>query len=184
MVEGSTHEDAHTERSPRVRLRAAGVCLTLAFAVACGAGGEGSGAQDVPTPLLSQEAGSPGDSNPAGSSELVVVRVGGHEIRVEIADDSAERERGLMHRESLPENQGMLFVYASPATRSFWMRNTLIPLDIAFIDPDGVIVDIQQMQQTQTEELTTSKFPAMYALEMNLGWFEANGVEVGERLEF
>jgi uncharacterized membrane protein (UPF0127 family) len=156
----------------------------LAFAVACGAGGEGGGAQDVPTPLLSQEPGSPGDSSRVGSGELVVVRVGGHEIRVEIADDSAERERGLMYRESLPEHQGMLFVYGSAATRSFWMRNTLIPLDIAFIDPDGVIVDIQQMRQTQTAELTTSKFPAMYALEMNLGWFEANEVEVGDRLEF
>jgi uncharacterized membrane protein (UPF0127 family) len=159
------------------------VCAALAFAVACGGGGEGNGAQDVPTPLLSQEAGSPGDSSQVGSGELVAVRVGGHEIRVEIADDASERERGLMYRESLPEDQGMLFVYASQQVRSFWMRNTLIPLDIAFIDPDGLIVDVQQMQP-QTDELTTSRYPMMYALEMNLGWFETNGVEVGDRLEF
>lgn len=183
MVEVVVHEEARTGRPHGVRLRTAGVCVAAALALACGAGGDG-GAQDVPTPLLSQEADSPGDSSTAGSSELVTVRVGGHEILVEIADDAAERERGLMYRESLPEDQGMLFVYANAATRSFWMRNTLIQLDIAFIDPDGVIVDIQPMLQTQTDELTTSKFPAMYALEMTLGWFEANGVEVGDRLEF
>lgn len=138
----------------------------------------------MPTPLLSQEAGEPGDTNPVASNGLVTVQVGSNEIRVEIADAAAERERGLMYRESLPEDQGMLFVYASEQVRSFWMRNTLIPLDIAFIDSDGVIVDIQRMEQTQSEELTTSRYPAMYALEMNLGWFETNGVAVGDRLEF
>lgn len=184
MIELSTHEHARAAGTRRRRLRGTGACAMLALAVGCGVGGEGSEAQEAPTPLLSQEARSPDDSTPVGAGELVVVRVGGHEIRVEIADDDGERQQGLMYRESLPPNQGMLFVYATQATRSFWMRNTLIPLDIAFIDPDGVIVDIQEMRQTQTDELTTSRYPAMYALEMNLGWFEANGVEVGARLEF
>ena len=183
MIEVSTHEDTPSLGALRARLRGAGACWALLFTAACGTGGEGGGAQDVPTPLLSQEAGSPADSGAQVAGDLVVMRAAGHEIRVEIADDQAEKERGLMFRESLPDDQGMLFVYPTQATRSFWMRNTLIPLDIAFIDPDGLIVDIQQMQP-QTDELTTSKHPAMYALEMNLGWFEANGVQVGERLEF
>ena len=182
MIEVSTHEHTRAHRALRAGLRGAGASWALLFAAACG-GGEGGGAQDVPTPLLSQEAGSPADSGAQATGELVAMRVGGHEIRVEVADDQAEKERGLMYRESLPDDEGMLFVYTTPATRSFWMRNTLIPLDIAFIDPDGLIVDIQQMQP-QTDELTTSKYPAMYALEMNLGWFEANGVAVGDRLEF
>lgn len=183
MIEVSTHEQPPAPRALRAGLLGAGAFLGLLFATACGAGGEGGGAQDVPTPLLSQEAGSPVDSGAQAAGELVAMRVGGHEIQVEVADDPAERERGLMYRESLPDDEGMLFVYPTQDTRSFWMRNTLIPLDIAFIDPDGLIVDIQQMQP-QTDELTTSKYPFMYALEMNLGWFDANGVEVGHRLEF
>ena len=77
----------------------------------------------------------------------------------------------------------MLFVYSRPQTLSFWMRNTEIPLDIAYISQDGVIVDIQQMDP-HTQEQHPSREPAMYALEMNQGWFEEHGVTVGDRVQF
>lgn len=115
--------------------------------------------------------------------ELVPLRVGGIEIQVEIADDADERQRGLMYRESLAEDQGMLFVYPEQRILGFWMRNTLIPLDIAYIDREGRIVDIQQMEP-QTTETHDSAAPAMYALEMNQGWFEANGIRIGDLIEF
>ena len=88
-----------------------------------------------------------------------------------------------MYRESLEENQGMLFVYPEQRTLGFWMKDTLIPLDIAYIDREGRIVDIQQMEP-QTTETHDSAAPAMYALEMNQGWFEANGIRIGDLIEF
>ena len=111
------------------------------------------------------------------------ITVAGIEIQVEIADDEAERSKGLMFRESLPENEGMLFVYESERPLGFWMRNTLIPLDIAYIDGQGRIVDIQTMQPGD-ETTHWSKGDAMYALEMNAGWFEANGISTGALVEF
>ena len=119
----------------------------------------------------------------AQAAELVPLRVGGIEIQVEIADDADERQRGLMYRESLEENQGMLFVYPEQRTLGFWMKDTLIPLDIAYIDREGRIVDIQQMEP-QTTETHDSAAPAMYALEMNQGWFDANGIRIGDLIEF
>ena len=166
------------------RLRERGFVLLAALAAvltACGsvdagvrgadAGGNGEQAAEAATGAVSQ------------ALELVPLRVGGIEIQVEIADDADERQRGLMYRESLAENQGMLFVYPEQRTLGFWMRNTLIPLDIAYIDREGRIVDIQQMEP-QTTETHDSAAPAMYALEMNQGWFEANGIRIGDLIEF
>jgi hypothetical protein len=165
------------------RLRERGFVLVAALAAvltACGsadagvrsaAGGNGEQAAEAGTGAVAQAA------------ELVPLRVGGIEIQVEIADDADERQRGLMYRESLGENEGMLFVYPEQRTLGFWMKNTLIPLDIAYIDREGRIVDIQQMEP-QTTETHDSAAPAMYALEMNLGWFEANGIRIGDLIEF
>ena len=113
----------------------------------------------------------------------VPIRVAGIQIQVEIADEPEEHSRGLMFRESMEENHGMLFVYTTEQTRGFWMKNTLIPLDIAYADREGRIVDIQQMEPQVTDP-HMSKAPMTYALEMNQGWFEANGVRVGDRIEF
>lgn len=114
---------------------------------------------------------------------VTTLRVGGHDVRAEIADDEEERRRGLMHRDSLPDDHGMLFVYGEEQTLSFWMRNTKIPLDVAYVDRNGTIVDIRSMDP-QTDQLYRSRQPAMYALEMNRGWFREHGVEVGDRVEF
>jgi uncharacterized membrane protein (UPF0127 family) len=118
------------------------------------------------------------------SSDLVSIRVGGISAQVETAKDPNKRERGLMFREHLPENQGMLFVFPNEQILSFWMRNTLIPLDIAFIDHGGIIVSVQHMQPLDDENYHVSPKPVQYALEMNLGWFARNRVRVGDRVDF
>jgi uncharacterized membrane protein (UPF0127 family) len=104
------------------------------------------------------------------------------EVRVEIADDASERERGLMERTELGENRGMLFVFEEQHKLSFWMKDTRIPLSIAYIDSEGRIVDIQDMKPFD-DELPNyiSAEPARYALEVNRGFFEERGVEVGDR---
>jgi hypothetical protein len=153
------------------------LCFALAFAgcsAADGQDGAAANAQD-------RTSAEPTEYVPA--SKLVPIRVAGIEIRVEIADDEAERSEGLMFRESLPENEGMLFVYESQRALGFWMRNTLIPLDIAYIDEQGRIVDIQSMEPGDTSTHWSSS-DAMYALEMNVGWFETNAVSIGDLIEF
>jgi uncharacterized membrane protein (UPF0127 family) len=139
-----------------------------------GVGAEGAGQETPDSPRL----------GPDGTPIRVErVTVGGVPISVEIADTRGLREQGLMNRDSLPADYGMLFVYPDERIRSFWMRNTRIPLDIAFIDRNGSIINIEQMEP-QTDENTLSDAPVMYALEMSLGWFEANGVGPGDRLQF
>jgi uncharacterized membrane protein (UPF0127 family) len=128
-------------------------------------------------------------SEPAQASELRTVTIhtsSGKEVRVraEIADNAFERARGLMYRTALAEDRGMLFVFEGEQTLSFWMKNTLIPLSIAFIDSEGRIVDIQDMQPLDDEPPSyVSAEPARYALEVNQGFFEKRGVTVGDRAE-
>jgi uncharacterized protein len=129
------------------------------------------------------------DSGNARASNLPTVTIdasGGEEVevRVEIADDASERARGLMHRTALAENRGMLFVFPDEERLSFWMKNTLIPLSVAFMDSEGRIVDIQDMKPLDDEPPSyVSAEPARYALEVNQGFFEERGVEVGDRAE-
>ena len=120
----------------------------------------------------------------ASHHDLIGITVGGIPVLVEVAQTSEAQEQGLMFREHLPENQGMLFVYPLEQILSFWMRHTSIPLDIAFIDRDGVIVSIQPMQPLDEEKHYASPVPVPYALEVNQGWFERHSVRVGDRVEF
>lgn len=115
---------------------------------------------------------------------LIIIKVGGIHVNVELAQTHEEQDRGLMYREYLPQNQGMLFVYPYEQPLSFWMRNTFIPLDIAFIDKNGMIVSIQSMEALNEEKRYVSPIPAQYALEMIQGWFKRNGVTVGAHVEF
>jgi uncharacterized protein len=106
------------------------------------------------------------------------------EVRVEIADSPDEQATGLMNRTALAEDRGMLFVFPEEEVRSFWMKNTLIPLSIAYMDSEGRIVDIQDMKPLDDEEPHyVSAEPARYALEVNRGFFDERGVEVGDRAE-
>ncbi len=125
----------------------------------------------------------------AQASELRTVTIdasggGKVRVRVEIADDAAEVTRGLMYRTALAENRGMLFVYAREWRPSFWMKNTLIPLSIAFMDSEGRIVDIQDMKPLDDDPPHyVSAKPVQYALEVNQGFFEERGVKVGDKAE-
>jgi len=110
---------------------------------------------------------------------VATIDVGDHAIRVEVAATPELRTRGLMHRDSLKSNRGMLFMYPDETPRSFWMKNVPFPLDIAFSDSSGEIVRITDMKSMDTRS-TQSLYPTRYALEMNRGWFEANEVEPGD----
>ena len=121
----------------------------------------------------------------SGLRTLVVYASGGKvvEVRVEVADDLAEQARGLMNRTTLGENRGMLFVYPQERELSFWMKNTLIPLSIAFIDSESRIIDIQDMKPLDDKlPHYVSAEPAQYALEVNQGFFDERDVRVGDRV--
>lgn len=103
-------------------------------------------------------------------------------FRVELADDTAERAQGLMHRESLPRGAGMLFVYETPRRATFWMRNTLIPLDLIFVGPDGVVTRVHEDAQP-LDESTIDGGPGVAAvLEINAGLAETFGIEPGTEM--
>jgi uncharacterized protein len=123
----------------------------------------------------------PGAPIPAfngGQAELkrVQLRAGMHIISAEVADNMRTRSDGLMMRNKMSANQGMLFVFERPESHCFWMRNTLLPLSIAFIDDSGVIVNIADMKP-QSDDSHCSKKPVRYALEMNQGWFASKGIK-------
>ena len=141
------------------------------------------------TGISSEPRASRTDSSDARASDVPTVTIdasGGEEVevRVEIADTDAERQRGLMGRTALAEDQGMLFVFGGEQELSFWMRNNLIPLSIAFMDSEGRIVDIRDMKPLDdAPPHYVSAEPARYALEVNQGFFEERGVKVGDRAE-
>lgn len=103
-------------------------------------------------------------------------------LTVEVADDPRERSVGLMFRESMPDDHGMLFVFPGDVTDGFWMRNTLIPLSIAFVEDGGVIVWIDDMEPL-TDTPHTPPMPYRYAIEVNQGWFTENMINVGDRVD-
>ena len=113
---------------------------------------------------------------------LRTIQIGTRSLEVELADELHERQRGLMHRKEMESDHGMLFVYSAAKLRSFWMKNTYIPLSIAYIGSDCQIVHIASMTPLSTKGVP-SVYPAQFALEMNQGWFEANGVQVGDSLK-
>jgi uncharacterized membrane protein (UPF0127 family) len=112
------------------------------------------------------------------AAPTVRLNAGIHLITAEVADNDATRTRGLMFRESLAPNHGMLFVFERKGIHCMWMRNTLIPLSVAFIDDDGRIVNIEDMAP-QTEVSHCARAPVRYALEMSRGWFASRGIKPG-----
>jgi uncharacterized membrane protein (UPF0127 family) len=109
------------------------------------------------------------------------IQAGMHVIKAEVAADGASRMRGLMMRERLGPNEGMLFVFDQKAGHCFWMKNTLIPLSIAFLDDDGTIANILDMQP-HDETSHCPVRPVRFALEMEQGWFARRGLKAGARL--
>ena len=104
-----------------------------------------------------------------------------HRIDAEVAADQQNRMQGLMNRRSMATNQGMLFVFTHPDRHCMWMRNTLLPLSVAFLDEQGRILNIEDMKP-QTENNHCASSPARFALEMNQGWFASKGIKVGQRI--
>ncbi len=111
----------------------------------------------------------------------IQLTAGMHLIRAAVAAAPTEHMVGLMHRTEMGANEGMLFVYEAPQKHCFWMRNTLLPLTIAFVDDDGRIVNLADMQP-RTETSHCSARPVRFALEMNQGWFAKRGIKPGFQL--
>lgn len=118
---------------------------------------------------------------PQSRLPTVELTAGMYVIQAEVAQTHQQHSIGLMYRQSMGVNEGMLFVYPSAEIRCYWMRNTLIPLTIAFLDDDGAIVNLKDMEP-HTERSNCSIKPVRYALEMNRGWFDQRGIKPGFRL--
>jgi uncharacterized membrane protein (UPF0127 family) len=119
--------------------------------------------------------------------EKIRVSIDGKELLVEVADTDASRSRGLMHRKSMPKDQGMLFVFEKPQVLTFWMKNTLIPLSIGFFDKDFKLINTHEMKPPGSAlEINLPRFssegPALFALEANANWFVKNKIKKGSRL--
>ena len=127
-------------------------------------------------------AADPSTSTKPPSFKKIIV--GKTPLRVEVADTLEKQERGLMFRQSMPENEGMLFVYKEPQEMSFWMRNTFIPLDIVFVGADGIILNIHQARPLDESVLYPSAGSAKYVIETNQGWFSRHGIRPGDRVTF
>jgi uncharacterized membrane protein (UPF0127 family) len=129
--------------------------------------------------------GDEGESDAAGPTVAIETDDGEREVAVEIADTDDERAVGLMGRTSLPADAGMLFVYPGPTEGGYWMKNTLIPLSIAFYDADGTILRILDMEPCRRDPCPVYDPGVRYAgaLEVNQGAFERWGVREGDRLE-
>ena len=120
-------------------------------------------------------------AQPQEGLPVLQLSAGMHLVRAELAADYASRMRGLMFRASMPVNAGMLFIFEEAGPQCMWMKNTLIPLSVAFIDQSGAIVNIVDMQP-HNEKSHCATRPARYALEMNKGWFAERGIKPGAKL--
>lgn len=104
-----------------------------------------------------------------------------YNIKAEVAQTERQREIGLMYRTAMGPNDGMIFVFERAGTQCFWMKNTLIPLSVAFVDEDGTIVNTDEMK-AETEDAHCSTKPVRFVLEMNKGWFAKRGIKPGTRI--
>lgn len=109
------------------------------------------------------------------------IKVGGHPLKVEVAADEPQRLQGLMYRKSLGKEDGMLFIFDEPGYHAMWMKNTLIPLSVAYVDKDGVILNIMDMEP-QTLDSHMAAGPAVYAIETNKGWYAAKKLKAGDKV--
>ena len=158
------------KRSNRKQLYFTIAVLGLALLAICG----GCRQEPAPKPPLTKES-RPGK---------VQLTIGGARLWVEVAGDEATRSQGLMHRRQMPEDEGMLFVFEYPQQLSFWMKNTYLPLDIAFVASDGSILNILRMKPLDEGPRYLSRGQALYAIEANAGWFQKNGIKAGDRVKF
>lgn len=151
-----------------------GLLAMSVIIAACGSQEAASATGEI-RPLAAASAPSPGPLPPAGYAWVIF---GADTVLAEVAATADERAEGLMYRDEVPDGTGMLFVFEDNRPRSFWMANTYVALDIAYMDPSYRIVDIIAMEPLVTESYP-SDHPAMFGLEVRQGWFEENGIGVG-----
>ncbi len=125
----------------------------------------------------------PAAAQPAPQMNLprTTLSIGIHQLQVQVAQTSEQHATGLMYRTDMPQQEGMLFVFAAPSQQCFWMKNTLIPLTAAFLADDGTIVNLEDMQAQTTQSHCSAK-PVRYVLEVNQGWFAKRGLKAGTKL--
>jgi uncharacterized protein len=134
----------------------------------------------APTAALAQQM--PSGAKQPNEFPRAKLTAGMFVIDAAVASNDADREQGLMYRTNLAPNEGMLFVFNENAVHCFWMKNTLIPLSIAFMRADGTVTDIDEMQA----ETTNNHCPrnnGVYALEMSKGWFTSKGIKPGMKIQ-
>jgi len=122
------------------------------------------------------------DTTPFGL-KIVELKILNASLNAEVADTPQTSENGLMFRDSLPEDRGMLFVFEQPKRASFWMRNTRIPLSIAFVDSKGKILEIESMKPLDETVVPSVSDQVAYALEVNQGWFGRHGIAAGAKID-
>lgn len=118
---------------------------------------------------------------PAMAAGTITVKIAGHPLKAEVAASDAERAKGLMFREKMGKDDGMVFVFDEPGYHSMWMRNTLIPLSVAFLDKGGTILNILDMEP-KTEDVHAAAGPARFAIETNKGWFAEKKIKAGDKV--
>ncbi|MCC6423243.1 MAG: DUF192 domain-containing protein [Phycisphaerales bacterium] len=121
------------------------------------------------------------DHPPAGGLPVVGMKIGSQTFQLEVADTDSTRERGLMHRDSMPADHGMIFIFDAPQELNFYMKNTRVPLDIIFLDENAKVISIASMRPYDWNT-TSSGSPALYAIELNQGAAGRSGVAVGDQL--
>lgn len=168
------------ERPRRPAARPALILLALApsLAIAC-AGDDGETATRQDRVAAGSDTAPPGPVPPAGHAWVIF---GADTVLAEVASTPDERAEGLMYRDEVPDGTGMLFVFPDSEPRAFWMANTYVALDVAYMDPSYRIVDIIAMAPLVTDSYP-SDHPAMFALEVRQGWLEENGIGVGAQAE-
>ena len=168
-----------SKRTGRVVCIAA-ACLIAVTVPGC-SGGDNVADAGVSAQTIPERSGATVDVGRPPANRAWVI-FGTDTIVAEIARTPDERAQGLMYRDELPDDTGMLFVFQDVQIRSFWMANTYVALDIAYISVSYVIVDIQQMEPLVTDSYPSTE-PSMFALEVPQGWFAEHGVEVGDQAQ-
>jgi len=120
---------------------------------------------------------------PATSQTYFPVPIAGNDLQVQLALKPAEQQKGLMYRDSLAPDHGMLFLFEQPDQRGFWMRNTGIPLDLAYFDASGTLLEVHKLFPYNENPVRSTSRDVLIAVETNRGWFAANGLEPGARID-
>ncbi len=122
-------------------------------------------------------------TEPESATTYYPVKIGDTEVQLQLALNDPERTQGLMHRDSMPKEHGMLFLFEKPEPRSFWMRNTRIPLDLGYFDADGRLKEVHALYPYDETPVKSYSRDILIAVEMNQGWYSAHGIKPGAQID-